>query len=464
VRSKISLCLIARDEEEMLPGCLASVKDVVDEIVLVDTGSRDRTREIASASDARVLDLPWEDDFSAPRNAAIRAARGDWLLQLDADERLAPGAGTALRQAVKGRFDLGHLPLHNSSSIEAPAADVVAGRARLGNPTWLPRLVRNSGEPRYTGIVHESVYAWARSVGCREAHVEAPIVHLGGIPALRKDRNKDERNLALLRKQCACSPDDVTALSYLAGELFRRGDLAGAADALDRGWAARDRLPSWCSFLRLAVQRARLAIRRGDPHLALETLDRVERREGSSFDAALMRARAWDLASYQRGDPAARAAAATEAAAAYVRALSLHGATEYQKLNTAGPAELHLARGHALLVAGRIGEAEAEFDHLLAIHPSSTHALLGRAEVAVRRGDGVVALRILEPLLASGLAVLDTWLLASEAARVMGAARDRLTFLQRALAGSAAGALAAHRQVLLRDAMCAVQVEARRDA
>ena len=87
---RISLCLIARDEERFLPGCLASVSGVVDEIVLADTGSTDRTVEIARAAGATVVHHAWDEDFSAARNAALAAATGDWILLLDADERLAP--------------------------------------------------------------------------------------------------------------------------------------------------------------------------------------------------------------------------------------------------------------------------------------------------------------------------------------------------------------------------------------
>jgi glycosyltransferase involved in cell wall biosynthesis len=85
---RLTLCLIAKDVELLLPGCLASVKGVVDEIVLVDTGSTDRTVAIAREAGAKVLFRPWDDDFAAPRNLAAGEATGDWILQLDPDEEL----------------------------------------------------------------------------------------------------------------------------------------------------------------------------------------------------------------------------------------------------------------------------------------------------------------------------------------------------------------------------------------
>ncbi|MEW5768141.1 MAG: tetratricopeptide repeat protein [bacterium] len=84
----ISLCMIVRDEEENLPRCLESVKGLVDEIIVVDTGSKDKTREIARSFGAKVYQHPWEDDFSKARNISLSYAASDWILVLDADEWL----------------------------------------------------------------------------------------------------------------------------------------------------------------------------------------------------------------------------------------------------------------------------------------------------------------------------------------------------------------------------------------
>ncbi len=84
----LSLCMIVRDEEEMLPRCLAAVKDAVDEIIIVDTGSTDRTIEIAHSFGAQVIEQPWTGSFSDARNTSFDAATGDWMMYLDADEVL----------------------------------------------------------------------------------------------------------------------------------------------------------------------------------------------------------------------------------------------------------------------------------------------------------------------------------------------------------------------------------------
>ena len=82
----VSLCMIVRNEEDVLGRCLESVKDIVDEIIIVDTGSTDRTKEIAGRFTNTVYDFPWIDDFSAARNFSFSKATMDYQMWLDADE------------------------------------------------------------------------------------------------------------------------------------------------------------------------------------------------------------------------------------------------------------------------------------------------------------------------------------------------------------------------------------------
>jgi tetratricopeptide (TPR) repeat protein len=95
---KISLCMIARDEEEFIGQCIRSVQSIVSEIILVDTGSNDATVEIAHSLGATIFHRPWDDDFSAPRNLSLRKATGDWILVLDADEAIAATDLDKIRQ------------------------------------------------------------------------------------------------------------------------------------------------------------------------------------------------------------------------------------------------------------------------------------------------------------------------------------------------------------------------------
>jgi glycosyltransferase involved in cell wall biosynthesis len=109
---EISLCMIVRDEEPRLPHCLASLAPFVDEMVIVDTGSTDRTREVARDFGARVFDFPWVDSFSVARNQSIELARGRWILRMDADDVIAPEDAAKLKDLVRryaGRSDVAYL-------------------------------------------------------------------------------------------------------------------------------------------------------------------------------------------------------------------------------------------------------------------------------------------------------------------------------------------------------------------
>src|SRR3990167_8792325 len=87
--STISLCMITKNEEKWLEQCLNSVKEIVDEIIIVDTGSTDKTKEIAKKFNAKFFDFKWIGDFSAARNESLNHATKDWILVLDADETIA---------------------------------------------------------------------------------------------------------------------------------------------------------------------------------------------------------------------------------------------------------------------------------------------------------------------------------------------------------------------------------------
>jgi tetratricopeptide (TPR) repeat protein len=145
----LSVCLIARNEEQFLAGCLDSVRAVADEIVLVDTGSVDRTLEIASDYGCRVLRRAWGEDFSAARNAGIALARGRWIFCIDADERLS--SSTALPAALLAAApEVGGFFIERHDVVTHPEE----GQADV-YPIGILRLFRKHPAIRYEGIVHE---------------------------------------------------------------------------------------------------------------------------------------------------------------------------------------------------------------------------------------------------------------------------------------------------------------------
>jgi glycosyltransferase involved in cell wall biosynthesis len=138
--------MIVRDEEDQLPRALASVAGAAEEIVLVDTGSRDATVEIAEQAGARIFHFPWVDDFGAARNAALEQAGGEWILWLDADEELLPESRKVLKSSLADETALAFHVLRR---------DLVDSR-RLDRYTemWQLRLFRNRPDLRFQGRCH----------------------------------------------------------------------------------------------------------------------------------------------------------------------------------------------------------------------------------------------------------------------------------------------------------------------
>ena len=147
-RASISLTMIVRDEETNLPRCLESVRGVFDEIVIVDTGSVDRTREIALAFGAKVFEFAWIDDFAAARNVALEHATGDYAFWLDADDVIEP----AQREKLIALLDGLEPRSGRLASIRAGsgAGDLRSGeRAGSGDPRPTEGGGRaGSGDPR----------------------------------------------------------------------------------------------------------------------------------------------------------------------------------------------------------------------------------------------------------------------------------------------------------------------------
>jgi cellulose synthase/poly-beta-1,6-N-acetylglucosamine synthase-like glycosyltransferase len=114
-KPRLSVCMIVKNEQRFLGQCLASVKDIADELIVIDTGSTDRTIEIAREHGAQVGHFEWCNDFAAARNASIAPATGDWILFLDGDEELSPAEKQTLPALLaSNNTALIRLPLINS--------------------------------------------------------------------------------------------------------------------------------------------------------------------------------------------------------------------------------------------------------------------------------------------------------------------------------------------------------------
>lgn len=216
----LSAVLIVRDEELQLAACLDSVLDVADEVVVVDTGSVDRSPEIARARGARLFFEPWRDDFAHARNVALSKATGDWILYIDADER----------------FEL-HGDLRATLSDARAVAATVRFHARSElTPYPEPRLFRRRPDIRFRGVIHETIqYDIDAAVerGARIVAAPATIRHSG----YDGDRRaKYERDLPLLERAVIDQPERMYLWHALGEAQLGLGHPQAALSSWRRGF------------------------------------------------------------------------------------------------------------------------------------------------------------------------------------------------------------------------------------
>ncbi len=224
----LSVCLIVKNEEKFLDQCLKSIRGLAQQIIVVDTGSTDRTVEIAREHGAEIHSFTWCNDFAAARNAALEHAVGDWILMLDADEELPAEQHARLAADLKKSDALGlRLPLVN---LEHEAE----------GQNFVPRLFHNAPGIFYTGRVHEQIFPslvpLSKSWGLTLDFGTAQLLHHGYTRELVRDRKKIERNLELLRQAIAENANDTNLMMNYGLELVRSGDLAGGVEKYRRAF------------------------------------------------------------------------------------------------------------------------------------------------------------------------------------------------------------------------------------
>jgi glycosyltransferase involved in cell wall biosynthesis/tetratricopeptide (TPR) repeat protein len=225
-RPTVSLCMIVRNEEATLGACLASVAGLVDEMVVVDTGSTDGTRAVASRAGARLVGFAWVDDFSAARNESIRHAIGDWVFWLDADERLDADNRRKVGELFAGLGqDRAAYLMRQLSPTEDPHGTQLA--------VDQVRLFRRDPAVRWRYRVHEQILLALRAAGHEVRRTDIVIAHAGYEDREQSGR-KLQRNQALLEREIAERPDDAIPLYQLGVVYQQLGRLAEALPLLQR--------------------------------------------------------------------------------------------------------------------------------------------------------------------------------------------------------------------------------------
>jgi tetratricopeptide (TPR) repeat protein len=225
----LSLCMIVRDEEQMLARCLAAAQPAVDEIVVVDTGSTDATIEIARSFGARVIEHPWNGSFADARNVSIEAATGDWLFYLDADEVLIADDVAPLRALTGRTWREAFYVIETSYTGELGQGAAVTNNAL--------RVFRNRPGHRFTGRVHEQIAPQLPGYAPgRIEHTPVRVHHYGYLDSVREIKEKSRRNVELLRQQAAESAPTSFLHFNLGSEYSAAGDPGSAVIEFERSW------------------------------------------------------------------------------------------------------------------------------------------------------------------------------------------------------------------------------------
>jgi glycosyltransferase involved in cell wall biosynthesis len=218
IKPLLTLSMIVKNEEKHLKECIESVLSIVDEIVVVDTGSTDRTKEIAKSFGAKIIDYEWNNNFAAARNEALKYSTGEWILYLDADERIQ----NLSKKSIKNLF------LNTTDEIGGFLCIIESEHSKENGETEMhrggyPRIFRNYGYPLvyFTGKVHEQITPSIKALGKYFSESGIVITHLGYNLSPEDMLIKVRRNYEMLITQVAEEPLNGYAWFQLGQTLGR---------------------------------------------------------------------------------------------------------------------------------------------------------------------------------------------------------------------------------------------------
>ena len=209
-RANLSLCMIVKNEADMLDDCLASVAEIADQIVVVDTGSEDNTVEIAKQYKAEVYHHKWENNFARARNQSLKYATGDWILWMDADERLRPQSKSELVELLQPP----EKPVAYKVQIQNLQKDQKNYILSDGH-----RLFTNNKGIHFTGRIHEQISPSLKKLGGTIRDSNINFLHLGYSYTGAKEKQKNSRNRHLLKKMVREEPKNAYA-HYTLGDFY----------------------------------------------------------------------------------------------------------------------------------------------------------------------------------------------------------------------------------------------------
>ena len=312
---KISACVIVKDEEKNLPQWLACVRALASELVVVDTGSTDRTAEMAKAAGASVYSFAWRNDFSAAKNFALQKAKGNWIVFLDADEYFSEEDIPKVRAYIQ-KFD----KERKVAGFFCPLVNIDVDRAgALSDGGFQIRVFRRHPDLKYHGHVHEMLQA--RGSGWKMVEVrDVRVWHTGYSSSLM--RAKAERNLSILlseRERRGESPSDAF---YLADCCFGLGRYEEAEEWARKAIASGFTLGGREKRPYNVLLNSMLALKRPFAEVREAVRDALRKFPDTADYKAIEGVSAWQAEEYAEAEIALRdALSMTEPGAGHIRAV-----------------------------------------------------------------------------------------------------------------------------------------------
>jgi glycosyltransferase involved in cell wall biosynthesis len=377
-KPSISLSMIIKNEEKFLEGCLESVKGLVDEIIIADTGSTDHSKEIASRFGAKVIDFPWVGDFSAARNCSLEHCTRDWVLYLDADERLKEGQHSLVHQLIAASAITAYnVIIENPHSLH---------QGTFNQENSYPRLFRKAAGIKFEGKVHEQLWPSLTKQKSVVRQSKLVIHHLGYDQGYDVVKQKAERNLELLKSQFAENPDDAYAQFQIGNSLVVLQRYEEAVPILES--AIRNRKLDISNRASCYNLLAEVDVKRGNLKAAevncLESLKCGPKQLMAHWFLALIY---FDLKDFSK---------AIDALRKIEQLLSLHPSKRSNQIASdldIKQIDLRKRFGVTFEAAGQWDAAMNAYAAVLALSPQSTDALQGFVRCAERNEDSQSALK-----------------------------------------------------------------------
>ena len=363
---ELSACLIVKNEEKNLARCLESLKGVVDEIVVVDTGSTDHTVQIAESYGAKIGHFEWTKDFAAARNHSLSLATGDWAFWIDADEELTPESVQAIQRGiVRPHFGGFAIEIVNFTEDKSDAAQYVH------KPIRLFRLLP---EVRFTGRIHEQISPSLDALGLPWAYLPgAKLLHYGYRPTEMAERGKIDRTVEMIERELQDDPANAFQWFNLANAYTAANDFANVERAArecaklvqDGDQVAPLNYQLWTNAL----------IKLGKPAEAIKVCDEADRRGSGGLLNEFEKANAFlTLGLVEEGLEAAN------------RCLTMDWPKDMTGDRSIGEYKRFIVRGQLLALHGDLSEAVAMFDRALRVNPQYGPAIYSRAATLERAG------------------------------------------------------------------------------